>query len=201
MKGRRVTVFPIARGGAGVLNFCAVARYTRLLLPEEYGRYALLMASAGVVSAVSFQWLRAGARRFLQACRHKQGAFLALLARTYLLIVLALAVLAGAAAVVVAAPWLRGLILLGLGLLIVQGWLDLNLELLLAGLEPVGLLEAPRACGDVRAGCARPGGAGALAGAGSAGGEAAELWRGGRGAPVWVGARGAAGVSGVPEGA
>ncbi|MEO8139887.1 MAG: polysaccharide biosynthesis C-terminal domain-containing protein [Gemmatimonadota bacterium] len=137
MIGRHVTVYAVARGGAGVLNFCAVALYTRLLLPEEYGRYALLMASAGVIGAILFQWLRSGARRFLLSYRDDRAAFLASLGRAYLLSILTLAVLTAAMAVAVSGSQLRWLILLGFALLVVQGWFDLNLELLLANLEPV----------------------------------------------------------------
>jgi len=45
----------IVRVGNGVLAFVALAAFTRLLSPEEYGAYALGMSVATVTSGVLFQ--------------------------------------------------------------------------------------------------------------------------------------------------
>jgi O-antigen/teichoic acid export membrane protein len=45
----------IVRVGNSVLAFVALAAFTRLLSPEEYGAYALGMSVATVTSGVLFQ--------------------------------------------------------------------------------------------------------------------------------------------------
>ena len=39
---RHSFIYLFARGVPGVINFLAIAVYTRLLPPEEYGQYALV---------------------------------------------------------------------------------------------------------------------------------------------------------------
>ncbi|MEW5823430.1 MAG: oligosaccharide flippase family protein [Pseudomonadota bacterium] len=47
----------LARGLPGLLSFAALALFTRLLSPTEYGTYALAMSVAGLLAAVLFRWL------------------------------------------------------------------------------------------------------------------------------------------------
>jgi O-antigen/teichoic acid export membrane protein len=53
-----------ARGIAAALQLATLVVLTRLLSPAEYGHYALAVAWAGVLHALAFQWLSAGALRF-----------------------------------------------------------------------------------------------------------------------------------------
>lgn len=52
---RHSALYTLARGLPGLINFAALAVYTRLLGPEEYGRYALVIAAVGLANAVLFQ--------------------------------------------------------------------------------------------------------------------------------------------------
>jgi len=155
---RHTLIYTLARGASGAVNLLALALFTRLLSPGEYGQYALVLACVGVVNAVLFQWLNMGARRFLAAYSTRRDSFLATIGRAYLQLAAFALVLALTAVIVVADPGLRGLIVLGAILACSQSWLDLNLELSLASLRPMryGTLQFIRAfvaaaCGAVLA--------------------------------------------------
>jgi len=46
---RHSALYLLARGVPGIVNFLAVPIYTRVLSPDEYGRYALVIAGVGLV--------------------------------------------------------------------------------------------------------------------------------------------------------
>ena len=50
-------IYFIARIGNGLLAIATIVVLSRLLTPEQYGKYALSIAAATVVSSFSFQWL------------------------------------------------------------------------------------------------------------------------------------------------
>ena len=133
---RHTIIYACGRGASGVINLLALSLYTRLLHPAEYGQYALVLVWVGVVNVVAFQWLHLGARRFLSAYRTREGGFLAAIGGAYARV--AVTVVALAAVVILAwpDPTVRALLGLGTILLCSQAWLDLNLELALAGLKP-----------------------------------------------------------------
>lgn len=125
-----------ARGLPGLVNFAALAVYTRLLAPADYGRYSLLVAGVSMVGVVVFQWHRLVLARWLAARQDDPQRFLGEILRVFG--VLALAV-AGVGLILAAAwpdpVWQR---LLGLAvlLLIAQEWVELNLILAAAQLSP-----------------------------------------------------------------
>jgi O-antigen/teichoic acid export membrane protein len=49
--------FFAARIGVGVLGFVMVAVFSRLMPPDDYGRYALVMGGAATVNACCFSWM------------------------------------------------------------------------------------------------------------------------------------------------
>jgi O-antigen/teichoic acid export membrane protein len=57
-------IYFIVRFGNGLLAIATIAVLSRLLTPEQYGKYALLIAAASVLSSLSFQWLSAAISRF-----------------------------------------------------------------------------------------------------------------------------------------
>jgi O-antigen/teichoic acid export membrane protein len=54
----------IVRFGNGLLAIATLAIFSRILSPEQYGKYVLLIATAAVLSSLSFQWLSAAISRF-----------------------------------------------------------------------------------------------------------------------------------------
>lgn len=155
---RNTIIYTLSRGASGIVNLLALSLYTRLLHPIEYGQYALVLVWVGVVNAVAFQWLHSGTRRFLSAYSARPSDFLFTMGVAYARV--AGAVMVVAVGVLLAWPdrAVRELIALGSILLCSQAWLDLNLELSLAGLRPIryGTLHLIRslvglACGGVLA--------------------------------------------------
>jgi O-antigen/teichoic acid export membrane protein len=47
----------------GLVGFGAVAVFTRVLTPEEYGRYVLILAAASLIGTLAFTWLDAAVAR------------------------------------------------------------------------------------------------------------------------------------------
>jgi O-antigen/teichoic acid export membrane protein len=58
-------VYLAARGVPGAVAFLAIPLFSRMLEPAQYGRYALAVATVGVLNALLFQWLRLSLVRFL----------------------------------------------------------------------------------------------------------------------------------------
>jgi O-antigen/teichoic acid export membrane protein len=127
--------YAIARGLPGIASFFALAIYTRLLAPDEYGRYALLIAGVGLANVMVFQWLRLVVVRFLQA-QASPGLFLGgILAQFYLLV--GVTSLAGLAlALLWPDPVWQRLLALAVPLLVSQAALELSLAILRARLQP-----------------------------------------------------------------
>ncbi|HXG45159.1 MAG TPA: lipopolysaccharide biosynthesis protein [Gemmatimonadales bacterium] len=134
---RQVGLYAVANGVPALVNFAGIALLTRLLEPEEYGRYALLVATVAVVNAVGFQWLRSGARRFLAAYHGQREELLPALGAGYAAVFLGIAVVTLAFALWLdERAWLApsGL---ALALLLAQTWYELNAEFVLADVNPV----------------------------------------------------------------
>lgn len=129
-------LYLLARGLPGLINFCAIALYTRLLAPEAYGRYTLIVAGTGMVSLLLFQWIRLGMLRYFPAVK-RQDAFLSTIAAVSLLLVVSTGILGGVAALIWPDPALRGIFLLGLCYLWSDSWFDINLDLARSQLNPL----------------------------------------------------------------
>lgn len=140
-------LYAAASGIPGIVNFLALALYTRLLAPQEYGRYALVIAWVSLASAILFQWLRLGARRFLIGFTAERTEFLATVVAIYLALVVLTGTVAAVGLVVASDPLTRALLGLGTILLWTQAWTELNLELVMAALLPAryGILALVRA--------------------------------------------------------
>jgi O-antigen/teichoic acid export membrane protein len=144
---RHTIAYLFARGIPGMANFLALALYTRLLSPEEYGHYAMAVAAVALANAVLFQWLRLGLLRFLPAHASNREAVLSTVFVGFWSLVGGTALLGGAALLLLADPVLHGLVALGIGLLWVEAWLELNLTLARSQLAPkrYGLLAMAKA--------------------------------------------------------
>ncbi len=58
-------IYLLARGLPGMIAFAAIPLFTHLLSPENYGRYALVMATVNLLNALLFQWMRLSLVRYL----------------------------------------------------------------------------------------------------------------------------------------
>jgi len=75
----------IARGIPALVNFLAIAVYTRLLSPDAYGRYILVLAGVNIANLTVFQWLRLSLVRYLPAYQEQEGVLLGTIGRIYLI--------------------------------------------------------------------------------------------------------------------
>jgi len=134
---RQSAVYLLARGLPGIINLLVIILYTRLLSPDDYGLYALIIAIVGLTNSVIFQWLRLGLLRYLPVYLDKTDLLLSIVLKIFLWLVL----ITGAVALMVLpffwsnSVW-RGLIFMTLFLLWGQGWFELNLELVRVKLKP-----------------------------------------------------------------
>jgi len=134
-------LYLLTRFGAGILNFATILLYTRLLTPEQYGRYALLIAGVGLISGITTGWLGEGVLRFA----HSQSPLPILFHTIRRLQVQILLITTGLA--VLSLPFLpsvewRILIATGIGILWLQSTHDLQLCLFRAHLQPDRFLKA-----------------------------------------------------------
>jgi O-antigen/teichoic acid export membrane protein len=133
---RHSAYYLLARGIPGLVNFFALALYTRLLAPEHFGQYALVLAGVGLANVVVFQWLRLVVARFLSGSKDASSQFLAGILAVFLVLAL---VAAGAGVCLVffwRDPVWQRLVALAVPLLLVQAWFELNLDIARAQLKP-----------------------------------------------------------------
>jgi O-antigen/teichoic acid export membrane protein len=134
MLWRHGLVYLVARGLPGLISLLAIFVYTRLLLPEEYGRYALVIAGVGLANKLAFEWLRLSLLRFLPAA-HDPRILFATLGAGFLCLV-GLSALIGIGALLFMDPDTRWMVGMGLVLLWAQALFELELERARAQLAP-----------------------------------------------------------------
>jgi len=134
---RHSAIYLIARGVPGAINFLAIAIYTRLLSPEEYGRYVLVFSVVTLINIVLYDWLRLSLVRFVSG-QSMDAAGVKSTVLTIFLTVNMLTFLAGIILCVVKneQTW-RMIVVVSMLLLWTQAWFDLHLQSLRAGLQPL----------------------------------------------------------------
>lgn len=76
-------IYFVGRFGAAVISFVSVAIYTRLMSPDEYGVYALVLSGALLAYASAMQWLALSLGRFLPAYQDHEDVVLSHVAAAY----------------------------------------------------------------------------------------------------------------------
>ena len=76
MLARQSLGYLVARGLPALINFATIAIFSRLLSPEQYGRYVVALAWMLLVSTFAFDWLRLSTLRFYAANSSDEGGFL-----------------------------------------------------------------------------------------------------------------------------
>ena len=66
---QHAAAYLLAHGVPGILSFLAIPLFTRLLDPQDYGKYALTATTAGLINALAFQWVRLSFVRYLPAAK------------------------------------------------------------------------------------------------------------------------------------
>jgi len=135
-----LSLYFLARGIPGLIALLAIAVYTRLLAPSEYGDYVLVLTCVALGNALLFQWLRHGLLRFYSLHVDSPATLLSSIAGCYLVVLIV--ALTAFLALALLAQWERSLQELGLltaVLLGCQSFFELNVDLRNARLEPLKL--------------------------------------------------------------
>jgi O-antigen/teichoic acid export membrane protein len=128
----------VARGAPGIINFIAITVYTRFLSQADYGWYAQIIAGVALINSFVFQWMGLGIIRYLPSYqKDKEKMFLAAVLAGFIVMVSATAILGGIAYFLNDSVEIRWMFLIGVFLLWLQAWFDLNLELARSKLSPL----------------------------------------------------------------
>lgn len=144
---KSVARYAVARGLPGLVNFIALALFTRLLDEREYGHYTLVLAGASLVYALSIQWIGQGVLRLASVYSEQRLVFLATVIQLFRQI-FAVAAAVLVVGIGIASKWNSpALVFVGVALLLSQSWHELNLKLATADQMPTryGLLSGARA--------------------------------------------------------
>jgi O-antigen/teichoic acid export membrane protein len=88
-------IYLIARGLPGIVAFLAIPIFSRLLTPDQYGSYGLVIVTVNLLSALLFQWVRLSLVRYLPVYRDDTARFKSTLLTTSFLMVIFLGVISG----------------------------------------------------------------------------------------------------------
>ena len=87
-------IYVLAKVVPGAMAFVALAVYTHLLTPQEYGVYTLIFSAALFLHSAAFNWLPVGMMRFWPGGTYTDNAFISTLGVLYLRVLVPVAVLA-----------------------------------------------------------------------------------------------------------
>lgn len=126
----------LARGLPGLVNFAALLIYTRLLSPDEYGRYALVIAGVSMAGVVVLQWQRLVLARWLSVRKEDSHRFLGEMLRIFAMLSMTASTIGFVAALLWPDPVWQRLLALAVVVFVSHGWVELNLVLASAQLAP-----------------------------------------------------------------
>lgn len=124
----------IARGLPGLLNFAGLIIFTRLLKPEDFGKYALVLSYVGLAHALLFQWMQLVLGRYLPA--HPNSPELVLRPILGIYLIIASATIFTGAIISSWAPEYYDTIISITILILVNSWIQINLKLFSTQLKP-----------------------------------------------------------------
>ncbi|MEM9403001.1 MAG: oligosaccharide flippase family protein [Pseudomonadota bacterium] len=154
MQFQHGAIYLFSRGIPGLVGFATVVILTRLLSPEAYGEYALVVTAAVLANAVLYQWISSSLLRFLPESQSDEQTLLATVFCGFLLVSAAVIVVAAMLHLSSILTTSATLIMLAVGLTISQAWFTVNLELTRGRLSPVryGAVSAVKAIVALSAG-------------------------------------------------
>lgn len=130
-------IYLVSRILPGLVAFTSLVVYTRLLSPEEYGAYILVITAMSLVQVNLFSWLDLSLLRMLPAHQPDPRSLLSTVLGLFMLVMAAITMVALLAWSLMSDPVLQGLLLLGIPILWVHAWMELNLKLCQSALMPI----------------------------------------------------------------
>lgn len=137
MIAKQIFQYFLSKAVPGIINFSAIAIYTRILSPHDYGVYSIALITATFLALVCFQWVQLSLLRFYAENIHQEDKFL----RTifYCFVISAMPLIVAAPVIYVFLPSLKSWPVLALvvALAVAQAWFDLAAEIARVKLEPL----------------------------------------------------------------
>ena len=125
----------LIKSGPGLIGLLTVLIYTRILSPEEYGIYALVISGLGICYSIFFQWLSLSLGRFYEENGMHSESFFSTSFYSFLLVCLLSIIIWGGVTLFLAENrWLKFIFFIP-PLVITYAWYELNLRILNAKLE------------------------------------------------------------------
>ena len=137
----------VARLVPGAVNFAALIVFSRLLSPDQYGNYALVLAAVGFGNAILFSWLQLSLLRHFDVFKERETELLSSIIYSFI----GLVGFTGVAGILCWVVWGGSpsvlLYLFGILVLWGQAWFELNAQLKSVQLNPraYGVLRALKA--------------------------------------------------------
>lgn len=126
----------IMKSGAGLVGLLSILIFTRLLSPDEYGIYAMLLSGLSICYAIFFQWLSLGLGRFYAIERAQLGKLISTISYGFCLASFFSLFVWGVVVLFVKdISWHKWLFFLP-PLVISYSWFELNLRIANANLDP-----------------------------------------------------------------
>lgn len=126
----------LARGAPALVAFVSVIVFARILGPQEYGPYSLLIVAATTGNIVLFQWLRLSLLRFYPAYRDAPETVIRSVLRCFGWLSVGVVAVAGIVLYAAGDAFHRIDYVLAIPMTVVIAWIELSLELKRANLEP-----------------------------------------------------------------
>ncbi|WP_368503227.1 oligosaccharide flippase family protein [Alkalihalophilus sp. As8PL] len=134
MVSKHAFMYVFSHGIPALIGFLSIAVFTRLLSPEQYGVYALVIAITALVNAVVFEWIKLSLLRYYSQYK-MESKFLSTLKLSFLGLVL-LTTIIGVMTAIIFPNISLSLVVLCLLLSWLQSWGGVNLSLMRAQLNP-----------------------------------------------------------------
>ena len=134
---RHSAIYLLGRLVPSIVSLCSLALYTRILTPDQYGHYALVIAGVGVMNGVCFQWLGFSISRFLPLYKNQPAVILSTALTGFLMLVVITGVFGGMLTWLWPDRLLRWSIILTVIVCWSQAWFDLNLRIVNIRLAPI----------------------------------------------------------------
>lgn len=128
-----ILIYGFARLIPGILNFFAIILYTRLIQPDDYGTYAIIVSYITFLQVIFFNWLNISTLRFMPVFKSNNEQFISSISGSFVFIALI---------TIIPFPVLylliddHSLLILSMVYLWVHAWGEFNLQISQARLKP-----------------------------------------------------------------
>ena len=126
----------LARGIPGLVGLATILIFTRIMTPEDYGRYIILISAGMLVSSIAYQWISTSLIRFKLDESFNTDTLLASARDAYILVSIIVAIFIIAPAIYFMPNEWTAYIILALILILVQGMFNISLEYVRSLLSP-----------------------------------------------------------------